>query len=99
MIIAKQMYRVRATLTIVDVNYIAAVDFLDAYRQEEELLRLSEGDLTANAIDNSELILENEVVDEWQVIDALNDLSARLAQNITTQQLKDELKHRKRSKE
>ena len=93
------MYRVKATLTIVDVNYLAAGDFLDAYRQEEELLRLSEGDLVADAIDKGALTLENEVVDEWQVIDVLNELSTRITVNITTQQLKEELKHRKKTKE
>ena len=91
------MYRVKAILTIVDANYMAAVDSLDAYRQEEELLRLSEGDIVADAIDKGGLTLEHEVVDEWQVIDALNNIPARLAENITTEQLKKELRHRKKS--
>ena len=91
------MYRIKATLTIVDVNYIAAIDYLDAYNQEEELLRLSEGDLVADAIDKGGLTLEHEIVEAWQVIDALNDLPIRITENITTEQLKEELKHRKRS--
>lgn len=94
---AKEIYRVKATLTIVDVNYIAAVDILDAYRQAEELLRESEGDLTFDAIDRGSLVLENELVDKWQLLDVINAVPLRITENITTQQLKEELKHRKRS--
>jgi hypothetical protein len=95
---AKQIYRVKTTLTIVDVNYIAAEDILDAYRQAEELLRLSGGDLVNNQIDKGGLNFDNELIDEWQLLDAINAVPLRITENISTQTLKDELKRRRKLK-
>lgn len=95
---AKQIYRVKTTLTIVDVNYIATEDILDAYRQAEELLRLSGGDLVNNQIDKGGLNFDNELIDEWQLLDAINAVPLRITENISTQTLKDELKRRRKLK-
>lgn len=88
-----RIYRVTTELLLSETIYIVAKTPEEAIEAGDSAFEMRFNDMT----DTYETTGKCERVELWQLENVLNALPACLAANLTTEQLKEELKHRKRS--